>query len=150
MLISISTQIKLVFFSIFAGVITGMLFDIYRLLRDFESPKKVLTFFEDTLFWIFSSLVVFVFLLLTNYAYMGIYVYMYIALGIYLYIKCISKMVIKIQHRIMKVGGKTFRITKNTLIYPFDLVFYKIKAKNKMKLQKNNLKKSKNKHNIEI
>jgi spore cortex biosynthesis protein YabQ len=134
MLISMINQIELVFFSIFAGVITGILFDIYRLLRGFESPKKVLTFLEDTLFWIFASLVVFVFLLITNYAYMRIYVYMCIALGIYLYIKFISKMFIKIQYRVMKVGGKTFRITKNNLIYPFDLAIYKIKSKNKTKL----------------
>ena len=134
MLISMSIQIKLVGFSIFAGAITGILFDIYRILRGFENPKKVLTFIEDTLFWIFTSLVVFVFLLFTNYAYMGIYVYMYIALGIYLYIKLISKMFIKVQFRIMKIGGKTLRITKNILMYPFDLAFYKIKSKNKSKI----------------
>jgi spore cortex biosynthesis protein YabQ len=134
MLISMTAQIKLVFFSIFAGGITGFLFDIYRVLRGVESPKKVLTFLEDTLFWIFASLVIFIFLLFTNYAYMGVYVYMYIALGIYLYIKCISKLFIKIQYRIMKIGGKAFRITKNNLIYPLDLLVYKIKSKNKTKL----------------
>lgn len=150
MLISMTIQIKLVFFSIFAGIITGILFDIYRVLRGFENPKKILTFLEDILFWIFASLIVFIFLLLTNYAYMGIYVYMYIALGIYIYIKLISKIFIKIQYRIIKIGGKIFRITKNTLMYPFDLVLYKIKSKNKTKLSKNNLKKSKNKHKIEI
>ena len=126
MLISMAIQIKLVFFSIFAGIITGMLFDIYRLLRGFENPKKILTFLEDILFWILASLIAFVFLLLTNYAYMGVYVYMYIALGIYIYIKLISKIFIKIQYRIMKTGGKAFRITKNTFMYPFDLVLYKI------------------------
>lgn len=134
MLISMTIQIKLVFFSIFAGVITGMLFDMYRLLRGIESPKKVLTFFEDILFWIFASLVVFVFLLLTNYAYMGIYVYMYIAIGIYLYIKLISKIFIEIQFKIIKVVGKAFRITKNNLLYPFELVIYKVKYKNNKKL----------------
>lgn len=134
MLISMTIQIRLVFFSIFAGAITGMLFDLYRLLRGIETPNKVLTFFEDILFWIFASLVVFVFLLLTNYAYMGIYVYMYLAIGIYLYIKLISKIFIKIQYGIIKVVGKAFRVTKNTLLYPFELVIYRIKLKNKTKL----------------
>jgi len=134
MLISMTVQIRLVFFSIFAGVITGVLFDIYRLFRGFENPKKVLTFLEDTLFWIFASLVVFIFLLFTNYAYMGIYIYMYIALGIYFHIKFISKIFMKIQYKMMKAGGKFFRITKNIFLYPFDLVIYKIKIKNKTKL----------------
>ena len=63
----------------------------------------------------------------------------------------------KVPDQLSKLGLKNifeanvgFRITKNNLVYPFDLAVYKIKSKNKTKFRKNNLKKSKNKHKIEV
>ena len=121
MVISISQQFRLVIFSIVAGLITGMLFDFYRFIRGFSNVNKILTFIEDTLFWIFTSVVVFIFLLYTNYAYIGIYVYLCIAVGVYLYIKLISKFFISSQYRIFKYMGKVLRVSKNLILYPFNL-----------------------------
>jgi len=133
MIISLMTQVNLVVFSTLAGVLTGILFDSYRLIRGFENPSRIITFVEDTLFWIFTGIVVFMFLLFTNYAYIGIYVYMYIALGLYIYIKFISKTYIRIQYGVMKTVGKVLRVLLNILLYPFYLVFHNIKEKNKVK-----------------
>ena len=85
MIISINHQVKLLVFSLASGMITGVLFDIYRIIRGLENPNRVITFIEDTLFWILTGILVFVFLLYTNYAYVGFYVYLFIAIGIYLY-----------------------------------------------------------------
>jgi len=131
MLISIGTQIKLVFYAISAGIITGLLFDIYRVIRGFENPNKVLTFIEDALFWVFAAVLVFLFLFITRYIYMGIYLYLYIALGIYLYLKLVSRRFISVQTKIMKAGGKAFRITRNIMVYPFELIVHRLKVKNK-------------------
>lgn len=134
MVISMATQINLVVFSTLAGVLTGILFDSYRLLRGFENPNKFITFIEDTLFWIFTAIVVFLFLLFTNYAYMGMYVYMYIIVGLYLYIKLMSKVYIRLQYRVMKTSGRVLRIIFNILLYPFHLLLHNIKQKNKVKI----------------
>jgi len=131
MLISIGTQIKLVFYAISAGVITGLLFDIYRVIRGFENPNKVLTFIEDALFWVFAAVLVFLFLFITSYIYIGLYLYMYIALGLYLYLKIVSKRFISIQTRVMKTSGKVFRVTRNVMVYPFELIVHRLKVKNK-------------------
>lgn len=131
MVISISQQFRLVIFSLAAGLITGMLFDSYRLIRGFSTVNKIITFIEDTLFWIFTSVVVFIFLLCTNYAYIGMYVYMCIAIGVYLYIKLISKFFISSQYRIFKALGKVLRIGKNFILYPFQFIIYSFKRKNK-------------------
>lgn len=131
MVISISQQLRLVIFSLIAGIITGMLFDSYRLIRGFSNVNKIVIFIEDTLFWIFTSVVVFIFLLYTNYAYIGMYVYMCIAVGVYLYIKLLSKFFVKSQCKIFKMLGKIFRVTRNLMLYPFQFVIYVIKTKNK-------------------
>lgn len=129
MLISISHQLKLVIFSFLSGVLTGILFDVYRIIRGFEGTNKILTFIEDMLFWIFSSVVVFIFLLLTNYAYIGFYVYLLIALGIYIYLKLFSKVILSIECKMVKNMGKILRISRNILLFPIDVLLYTIKRK---------------------
>ncbi|SKA78723.1 spore cortex biosynthesis protein YabQ [Clostridium sp. USBA 49] len=131
MLFPLSMQINILIFSILAGVITGMLFDLYRIFRGFEDPNKVLTFIEDTLFWIFTSIVVFIFLLITNYAYIRVYVYGAIIIGIILYMVIISNIFIKFQYKFLTIISKIFRISINFIFYPFKIIFYNLKRKNK-------------------
>jgi spore cortex biosynthesis protein YabQ len=131
MVISINEQFRLVIFSLAAGILTGILFDFYRLIRGFSNINKIVVFIEDTLFWIFTSVIVFIFLLYTNYAYIGMYVYMCIAIGVYLYIKLFSRIFIKSQYKTFKVLGKAFRVTRNFILYPFQLLIYGAKTKNK-------------------
>ncbi|MCY6371965.1 spore cortex biosynthesis protein YabQ [Clostridium ganghwense] len=131
MIIPINAQVNLIIYSILAGVLTGILFDIYRLIRGFENPDVIITLVEDVLFWVFAGILVFIFLLCYSYVYMGTYLYLYIALGLYIYIKFISKYFLRIQFRLMKMLSKIFRIIKNLIIYPIDLLIYKIINKNK-------------------
>lgn len=131
MVISISQQFWLVIFSITAGIITGVLFDSYRLIRGFSNVNKVIVFIEDTLFWVFTAIVVFAFLVYENYAYIGMYVYMCIAIGVYLYIRVFSKFYISSQYKILKFLGKIARVAKNWILYPFQFIIYTFKRKNK-------------------
>ncbi|KZL93124.1 spore cortex biosynthesis protein YabQ [Clostridium magnum] len=131
MVISISQQFWLVVFSITAGIITGVLFDSYRLIRGFSNVNKVIVFIEDTLFWVFTAIVVFAFLVYENYAYIGMYVYMCIAIGVYLYIRVFSKFYISSQYKILKFLGKIARVAKNWILYPFQFIIYTFKRKNK-------------------
>ncbi len=121
MLISLQTQVDVLIYSIIAGIVLGALFDSYRLLRGFSNPNRILTFFEDMLFWIFSSIAIFIFLLYTNYAFMEIYVYIYMYLGVFCYIKFISKFYIYMQYNLIKYITKTLRVLKNFFLYPVQL-----------------------------
>jgi len=127
MLISIETQLNVLIYSIIAGMITGVLFDIYRIIRGIKNPKVILTFFCDIIFWVFSAFVIFIFLLYTNYAFMEIYIFLYIALGIYIYLKLLSRFFTYINHKIIKTLGIILRILKNNITYPFELLGYYFK-----------------------
>jgi len=131
MIISLHNQFNLVCHSILAGVITGILFDLYRVIRGFENPSRVITFIEDILFWVFAGLLVFIFLVYSSYVHVGLYLYLYIALGLYLYLKLLSKYLLRIQYNAIKSVGLLLRLTRNVLIYPFYLLFYRIINKNK-------------------
>jgi len=129
MIISLVNQVKLIIFSLLSGIITGVFFDIYRLIRGFEEPNKFVTIIQDLLFWVLTSIVVFIFLMYTNEGYINFYVYVCLIMGVYLYIKILSKAFIKIQYKLLKFNGKVFRIAWNAVLYPADLLLYKLRIK---------------------
>jgi len=134
MIISLVNQVKLIIFGLLSGIITGVLFDIYRLIRGFENPNKVLTIIQDLLFWTLTSIVVFIFLMYTNEGYINFYVYVCLIIGAYLYLKLLSRAFIKVQYKLLKFNGRAFRVVWNVILYPADLLFYKLRIKKNDKL----------------
>ena len=134
MMISLIGQVELITFSLLAGIITGVFFDIYRLIRGLANPNKFLTIIQDLLFWTLTSIVVFIFLMYTNKGYINFYVYVSLIIGVYLYLKLLSKAFIKVQYRSLKFNGKVFRVSRNVILYPLNLLIYKLKIKKKHKL----------------
>ena len=131
MVISISQQAMLVLFSLISGILTGVFFDVYRLMRGIETPSKIVTFIQDILFWILTALVVFIFLSIYDYAYIGVYVYLWIAIGSAIYFLFLSRPFIIILHRIIDVLGKILRVSKNLICLPFEIIIYYAERKEK-------------------
>ncbi|MDM8312001.1 MAG: spore cortex biosynthesis protein YabQ [Clostridium cadaveris] len=116
-------QVKIVIFSILAGVLTGIMFDLYRLYRGFTTSKIVMII-EDILFWILATIVVFIFLLNTNYAFVSAYVYISIGMGILLYLRLFSKILRKFYYKTFRSIYKGIRVIGKQISYPFKLLFY--------------------------
>jgi len=129
MITSLINQVRLITFSLLAGMMTGVFFDIYRLIRGFRNPNKFLTIIQDLLFWTLTSIVIFVFLMYTNEGYINFYVYVCLVIGVYLYLKLLSKVFINVQYKLLKFNGKVFRVILNAILYPADLLLYKLKIK---------------------
>lgn len=136
MVISITKQFYLIFFSLLSGIITGIFYDIYRIIRGSKDINKIISFIEDTLFWILSGIFIFIFLLITDNAYIGAYVYLNIFIGVYIYLKLISSKFLLSQHKLFNVIGKFMRITINLILYPFEFIIYLIRSKNRKNLKK--------------
>lgn len=122
MTISTVQQAILVLFSVFAGVLSGVFFDMYRLLRGIQCPGKIITFIQDLLFWVFTSLLVFIFLSINDYAYIGVYVYLWLVIGLGFYFYFISKKLIFVIRRFICIIGKFLRIAKNIIGIPFEVI----------------------------
>lgn len=128
--LQLSMQFNLVICSLIAGIITGILFDMYRAIRGFSSIQ-LLTIIEDILFWILAALIVFTFLLYTNYAFLTPYVYIFIVVAILLYLKLISRHFYSSEKIIVKFIAKIIRILLKNICYPLKIIAYKVTDKKK-------------------
>lgn len=130
MLLGLNMQINIVVYSLIAGIITGILFDIYRGIRGLNS-MKILLIIEDLLFCVLIALIVFTFLLYTNYAFLTPYVYIFILIAVLIYFKFISKYFYTGEIIIIKLFYKLFRILLKNILYPLKIIAYKIADKRK-------------------
>ena len=128
--LGLNMQISLVIYSLIGGFIAGILFDIYRVIRGFNSIK-ILTIIEDTLFCVLIALVIFTFLLYTNYAFLTPYVYIFIIIAILLYFRFISKFFYVSQVTTARIFYKLIRILLKNIWYPLKIIVYKVTDKRK-------------------
>lgn len=131
MVLTMTLQIRIVVFSILAGMLTGIMFDLYRLYRGFTNSKIVMVI-EDVLFWILTTVIVFVFLLNTNYAFVSAYVYISIGMGILLYLRLFSRFLRSLYYKFFRNIYKYARIIGKRISYPFKLLFYNRDYKKKI------------------
>lgn len=124
MVLPIGVQINIIIFSFLAGMIIGLLFDGYRLIRGFNSSKIMLVI-QDGLFWILVSLIVFVFLLYFDYGFLSLYIYLTIALGLGLYLIIFSRLIFKVENAIAVYSCRVIRITGKNIRYVFKNIFTK-------------------------
>jgi len=128
--LGLNMQISLVIYSLIGGFIAGILFDIYRVIRGFNSIK-ILTIIEDTLFCVLIALAIFTFLLYTNYAFLTPYVYIFIIIAILLYFRFISKFFYVSQVTTARIFYKLIRILLKNIWYPLKIIVYKVTDKRK-------------------
>lgn len=128
MIMTLYTQIRLLVFNVVTGLMIGLLFDIYRLIRG-DIYSKVVAALEDIIFWILSAFIVFSFMMYTNSAFMSIYVLLLIIFGVYIYMCLISKLSSKVIKAAAGFIFKLFRVIINILIYPLQIALMKKKSK---------------------
>lgn len=122
-------QFRIIVYALLAGILTGLMFDLYRIIRGSKIPQIIIVI-EDTLFWILTAMIVFSFLLYTNYAFLGAYVYLFMLISLGLYMKFISNRCIKLELIVINGITKVFRVIFKNIIYPFKIIFNNITGKN--------------------
>ena len=58
-------QFSIILYAMLAGILTGAMFDLYRIIRG-SNVNKIVIAIEDILFWILAAMAVFTFLLYTD------------------------------------------------------------------------------------
>ena len=122
-------QFSIILYALLAGILTGLMFDLYRIIRGSKIPQIIIVV-EDTLFWILSAMVIFTFLLYTNYAFLGAYVYAFMLISLGLYMKFVSNKCIKLELEVVNAVSKALRVIFKNIMYPFKIIFYNITGKN--------------------
>lgn len=124
----LKVQFSIVIYSVLSGILIGILFDLYNIIRGIKVPK-VIIILEDILFWILTAIIVFTFLLYTNYAFLGIYVYIFMIITLIFYLKLISPTILRLERLIIGGLSKVIRVLFKNLIYPIRIIYYNICGK---------------------
>lgn len=121
------TQGYLFLIFILNGILIGIIFDVFRILRrSFETPNFV-TYIEDTIFWVLSALSVLYFLFVFNNGEIRGYIFIGVFLGIALYMLFFSKIIVKISVKIIVFIKEVIYKIFKTLIYPIQILLKFVK-----------------------
>lgn len=134
------------------GVIIGILFDIFRILRKSFKTWDIITYIQDFIFWILTGIILLYSIFTFNNGELRAFVFVGILLGITLYILLISKYFVKTSVKIVSIIkeilyfpiNKIYNFTKKYIFKPVSTAISKTRLKFNIKLPKLNLKKQEN------
>lgn len=103
------------------GILIGVLFDFFRVLRKTFKTKDFITYIEDILFWLFTGFIILYSMCMFCDGELRFFMFIGIIIGIVMYMITISRYVIKVSVFIINW-------LKKVLAFPFKIV-YKITKK---------------------
>ena len=107
---------------ILVGIIIGLLFDFFRILRRTFKTSDFITYLEDILFWILSGIILIYSIFVFNNGELRAYIFLSIFIGIITYMLTISKYFIKFNVLILTGLKKVITTILKVIIYPFKLI----------------------------
>lgn len=119
---TIIIQLYSFFIYLITGIIIGIFFDIFRVLRkSFKTPDFV-TYIEDMLFWIFTGILLIFVLINFSSGEIRFYNVISLCIGTAIYILLISKYFIRINTTIIKYIKFVFHKIYKIISYPIKLI----------------------------
>ena len=161
----ISNQVNIFFVFVINGILIGLLFDFFRILRKTIKTNDFFTYIEDILFWILTGFILLFSIFIFNNGEIRLFMFWGIFIGVFIYMISISSYIIKINVTIInyiKIIAKkivsiliipfkfVIKIFKRALLKPITFIFINIKdissnLYKKMKISKNKTKNLKQK-----
>jgi len=110
-------QNQIYIFTVFIldGIIIGLLFDIFRILRKSFKTPDIITYCEDFIFWILTFLLILYSIFKFNNGELRLYIFIGLTVGILLYLLAFSRIFINISVTIISLIKK---IINTILIVP--------------------------------
>ena len=98
------------------GVIIGVLFDLFRILRRTIKTSNIITYIEDVLFWILTGLLILYNIWYFNNGEIRIFMFLGIIMGVLIYMSTISSILVKIFTKLLQTIIKVLEL-------PFKAIF---------------------------
>lgn len=112
---------------ILVGIIIGLLFDFFRILRRTFKTSDFITYIQDILFWILSGIILIYSIFVFNNGELRAYIFLSIFIGIITYMLTISKYFIKLNVLILTGIKKVIATILKIITYPFKLILKVLK-----------------------
>lgn len=104
------------------GIIIGIFFDIFRILRRSFKTPDIITYIEDIIFGILTGIFLIFIIFVFNNGELRFYIFLALVLGITVYLLTISKFFIKFNVTIITTITKIIVKTISLIIYPIKLL----------------------------
>ena len=88
------------------GIVIGILFDLFRVLRKTFKTSDILTSLEDILFWIFAGIIILYSIWYFNNGEIRLFIFLGIIMGLLIYMLTLSDILIKLLSAIVKMFQK--------------------------------------------
>lgn len=144
----VTNQAYLFLIFVLDGIIIGLLFDFFRILRISFKTKDFVTYIEDFLFWVITGIILLYSIFIFNNGEIRFFMFLGIIIGVILYMLIVSKYIIKFSviildfiKRIIAIPIKFIvKILKNILFRPISFIIINIRKK-VLNFNKKNVKK---------
>lgn len=104
------------------GVLIGILFDLFRILRKSFKTSDFITYIEDITFWVLAGFLTLYFIFNFNNGEIRFYILLGIVLGIITYIITFSKYIIKFSVKIVSFIKCIISKINQIIIYPLKFI----------------------------
>lgn len=106
--------------TVYGGLISGFIYDIYRTIRYYSKPRKLVTYLGDLTFWTLTASIFFIILIKNNWGEIRGYTLLGFFMGILIYNKIFSLF-------LYPICLKSGKILKDILSGVFGILFYPVK-----------------------
>ena len=126
-------QLYIVISFFFAGIIIGVLFDIFRVTRKSFKTPNIIIYIEDILFWILTGLIIILTTSLHTDGQIRLYMILMLITGAFTYFILVSKYFMKINVKLLNLIQSIVKFIIHLLIHPFKIILSFIKSNIKIK-----------------
>lgn len=134
----IMNQMYLFFIFIANGILIGILFDFFRILRKSFKTSDIITYLEDFLFWILTGCSIIYFMFAFNNGEIRLFMFLGIIIGIAVYMLIFSSIFIKVNVtiitflknviiKVFKIILIPFKFIKKVFFKPISFIFINIR-----------------------
>lgn len=131
---SLMIELHIFFTAVYGGLIAGFIYDIYKTIRYFSKPSKIITYIEDLLFWTIIATIFFFILIKINWGEIRGYIIFGFIIGVLIYVKIFSKFIYQICIKVGRIVNEFIKNSLSLILYPFR--FLKTKSSPTLKKMK--------------
>lgn len=123
------SQLQVFCYSCLFGIVLGVFYDIFRIIRLFFACRYWNIFIQDILYFSFSGIMTFLFILSINFGEVRFYILAGEAIGWIIYYLTIGEIMHKLSYKLVKTMKIVFLKIYNIIFKPMELVVSKIRLK---------------------
>jgi len=117
-----ANQAYLFIIFILTGVIIGLIFDIFRVLRRTFKTPNLITYVEDILFWLVTGMLILYTIFKFNNGELRAYIFIGMSLGVVLYALAFSHVFIKINVKILTFIKNILEKVLKIILLPINFI----------------------------